>query len=420
MFYELFREIISSVRRNKLRTALTGFSVAWGIFMLIFLLGAGNGLINAQMQSSDRYLANSMVVFGGRTSKAYDGLGEGRGISLRSIDMVTTDRVFAGVVDRVAAVYDKGGVTLTTDHNYMNGQTLSGVYPVNRDMNKRQIVGGRFINDIDMRERRKVAVVSEDQARELWPRGGSPVGRTLRADGLVWRVVGVYRGDGMGQATDVYCPHTTVCAIYSTDSRVGNIEFTFGGLETEEQNTAFEADYRAKLNLNHRAAPDDENSVWLWNRFMDNIQMAEGIGILRTALWAVGLLTLLSGIVGVSNIMLITVRERTREFGIRKAIGAGPWSILRLVVVESVAITAVFGYVGMLCGIAANEYMAATIGRTQVDTGLFKATMFADPTVGIDVCLQATLVIIVAGTLAGLAPARRAARVRPIEALNDH
>ncbi len=420
MFYELFREIISSVRRNKLRTALTGFSVAWGIFMLIFLLGAGNGLINAQMQSSDRYLANSMVVFGGRTSKAYDGLGEGRGISLRSIDMMTTDSVFAGVVDRVAAVYDKGGVTLTTDHNYMTGQTLSGVYPANRDMNKRQIVGGRFINDIDMRERRKVAVVSEDQARELWPRGGSPVGRTLRADGLVWRVVGVYRGDGMGQATDVYCPHTTICAIYSTDSRVGNIEFTFGGLETEEQNTAFEADYRAKLNLNHRAAPDDENSVWLWNRFMDNIQMAEGIGILRTALWAVGLLTLLSGIVGVSNIMLITVRERTREFGIRKAIGAGPWSILRLVVVESVAITAVFGYVGMLCGIAANEYMAATIGRTQVDTGLFKATMFADPTVGIDVCLQATLVIIVAGTLAGLAPARRAARVRPIEALNDH
>ena len=142
--------------------------------------------------------------------------------------------------------------------------------------------------------------------------------------------------------------------------------------------------------------------------------------MLRTALWVVGLLTLLSGIVGVSNIMLIAVRERTREFGIRKAIGAGPWAILRLVVAESVAITAVFGYIGMLCGIAANEYMAAAIGRTQVDTGLFKATMFADPTVGIGVCLQATLVIIAAGTLAGLAPARRAARVRPIEAMREH
>ena len=420
MFYELFREILSSVRRNKLRTALTGFSVAWGIFMLIFLLGAGNGLINAQVQATDRYLANSMVASGGRTSKAYDGLGAGRGISLRRQDMATTDSVFAGVVRRVAAVYDKGGVTIASADNYMTGQTLSGVYPADREINKRQVVQGRFINDIDMKERRKVAVVSEDQARELWPQGGSPVGKAVRADGLVWRVVGVYRGDGMVQATDVFCPHTTVCAIYGAGDRVGNIEFTFGGLETEAQNDAFEADYTAKLNLNHRAAPDDASAVWLWNRFMGNIQMAKGIAMLRTALWVVGLLTLLSGIVGVSNIMLIAVRERTREFGIRKAIGAGPWAILRLVVAESVAITAVFGYIGMLCGIAANEYMAAAIGRTQVDTGLFKATMFADPTVGIGVCLQATLVIIAAGTLAGLAPARRAARVRPIEAMKEH
>ena len=416
---ELIKEICASVRRNKLRTALTGFSVAWGIFMLIFLLGAGNGLINAQMRSSDRYLANSMMVFGGYTSKAYQGLGRGRGISLREQDMTTTDSVFGHVAGSVAAVYDKGGVTLVAGANYMTGQTLSGVYPADRDINKRNVVEGRFINDIDMRERRKVAVVSEDQARELWPHGGSPIGKSVMADGLVWRVVGVYRGDGMMQATSVYCPHSTVCAIYSTDSRVGNIEFTFGGLETEADNNAFEADYRAKLNLNHRAAPSDENAVWLWNRFMDNIQMAKGIGILRTALWTVGLLTLLSGIVGVSNIMLITVKERTREFGIRKAIGARPSAILRLVVTESVAITALFGYIGMLCGVAANEYMAATIGRTQVDTGLFKATMFADPTVGIDVCLQATLVIIVAGTLAGLGPALKAARVRPIEALNE-
>ena len=151
-----------------------------------------------------------------------------------------------------------------------------------------------------------------------------------------------------------------------------------------------------------------------------NIQMARGMGILRTALWVVGLLTLLSGVVGVSNIMLITVRERTREFGIRKAIGARPWSILRLIIIESVVMTTLFGYVGMLCGIAANEYMNATIGRTEVDTGLFKATMFANPTVGVDVCIEATLVMVLAGTLAGLVPARRAARVRPIEALKEN
>ena len=142
-----------------------------------------------------------------------------------------------------------------------------------------------------------------------------------------------------------------------------------------------------------------------------------GISIIRTALWVIGLFTLLSGIVGVSNIMLITVKERTREFGVRKAIGAKPWQILKLIITESVITTAIFGYIGMLCGIAANEYMDATIGHNVIDTGLFQATMFVDPTVGLDVCIQATMVIIVAGTIAGLIPALKAARVRPIEAL---
>ena len=147
------------------------------------------------------------------------------------------------------------------------------------------------------------------------------------------------------------------------------------------------------------------------------MQMDTGIGIIRTALWIVGLFTLLSGVVGVSNIMLITVKERTREFGIRKAIGAKPWNILYLIIVESIIITTIFGYVGMLFGVAANEYMDATLGHNQIDTGLFKATMFVDPTVGLDVCIEATLVMVIAGTVAGLVPALKAARIRPIEAL---
>ena len=157
--------------------------------------------------------------------------------------------------------------------------------------------------------------------------------------------------------------------------------------------------------------------MWLWNRFTQNLQMEQGIGIIRTALWIVGLFTLLSGIVGVSNIMLITVKERTHEFGIRKAIGAKPWSILKLIIIESVIITTFFGYIGMVLGVCANEYMDATIGHETIDTGLFKATMFLDPTVGIDVCIEATMVMIIAGTIAGLIPAFKASRIRPIEAL---
>ena len=142
-----------------------------------------------------------------------------------------------------------------------------------------------------------------------------------------------------------------------------------------------------------------------------------GMGIIRTALWIVGLFTLLSGIVGVSNIMLITVKERTREFGIRKAIGAKPWSILKLIIIESVIITTFFGYIGMVLGVAANEYMDATLGHDVIDTGLFQTTMFVDPTVGINVCIEATMVMVIAGTLAGLIPSLKAARIRPIEAL---
>lgn len=145
--------------------------------------------------------------------------------------------------------------------------------------------------------------------------------------------------------------------------------------------------------------------------------MDTATGLLRTALWVIGILTLISGIVGVSNIMLITVRERTHEFGIRKAIGAKPWSILRLIIIESIVITTFFGYIGMVLGIAANLYMDATIGQETIDNGLFAIQMFTNPTVGIDVCVKATLLMIVAGTLAGMVPARKAAKIRPIEAL---
>ena len=193
--------------------------------------------------------------------------------------------------------------------------------------------------------------------------------------------------------------------------------FSFHGLKTEKENEDFEKQYKARINSNHQAAPDDEGAIWIWNRFTQSMQMDEGTRIIQTALWVIGLFTLLSGIVGVSNIMLITVKERTREFGIRKAIGATPWSILKLIIIESVIITTFFGYLGMLFGVAANEYMDATIGHTKVNSGVFEATIFLNPTVGLDVCIEATLLMVIAGTVAGMVPARKAARIRPIEAL---
>jgi putative ABC transport system permease protein len=421
---ELLNEIWATARRNKLRTALTGFAVAWGIFMLIVLLGAGNGLINAQVEQSDRFLSSSMVVFGGETSKPYNGLKEGRDIRLQVRDIKTTGEEFKGTIDNVGAQYRTQAV-ISLGQQYLS-TSLCGVYPNHTQIDKVQMQYGRFINDIDIREKRKVLVLSNKQAQELLNmnretiannREATLIGRFVNVGAFAFKVVGIYKENENGRA-DAFSSYSAIKSIYGANTDdAGRIEFTFHGLATEQANEAFEADYRARSNSAHQAGPDDESAVWLWNRYTQNLQMETGIGIIRTALWIIGLLTLLSGIVGVSNIMLITVKERTHEFGIRKAIGAKPWSILRLIIIESIIITTLFGYVGMLLGIGANEWMNTTIGHTKVDAGLFKASMFVNPTVGIDVCIEATLVMVIAGTMAGLIPAFKASRIRPIEAL---
>ena len=413
----LLSEVWSTSKRNKLRTSLTGFAVAWGIFMLIFLLGAGNGLINAQLQQSDRFLANSMLVFGGETSKAYNGLKEGRPITLNDKDLLITDKTYGHLVGDVGGQLQQANVNIAYGDNYIATQTLTGVEPTHVKIDKTEILEGRFINDIDLKERRKVAVLSRGQAKELVKDYRALVGKNVKVDNLSFKVVGIYKDDESRQNTEAFAAFSTVKTIYAKGDEAGTIEFTLKNLKTEEQNKTFEKNYRASVNNNHQAAPDDDRSIWLWNRYMDNIQMNQGIAIIQTALWIVGLFTLLSGIVGVSNIMLITVKERTREFGIRKAIGAKPWSILKLIIAESIIITSFFGYIGMVCGVAANEIMDATIGHTTVDTGLFKAAMFVNPTVGIGTCIGATITIVIAGTIAGLIPAIKAARIRPIEAL---
>ena len=414
---ELIKEIWSTSKRNKLRTSLTGFAVAWGIFMLIFLLGAGNGLINAQLQQSTRFLANSMRVFPGETSKAYKGLKEGRSITLNDKDILISNKTYGQHVDDVGGRLEQYNVNINYGDNYVASQSLVGVAPTHPKIDKTELIAGRFINEIDMKEQRKNVVLSRSQAKELCKDYHSLVGKNVKISNLNFQVVGIYKDDESRNNTEAFIAYSTIKTIYAKGDDAGSLEFTIKNLKTKEDNKQFEKNYRASINNNHQAAPDDERTIWLWNRYMDNIQMNQGIAIMQTALWIVGLFTLLSGIVGVSNIMLITVKERTREFGVRKAIGAKPWSILKLIITESIIITSFFGYIGMVCGVAANEIMDATIGHTTVDTGLFKAAMFVNPTVGLGTCIGATITIVIAGTIAGLIPAIKAARIRPIEAL---
>ena len=414
---ELIKEIWSTSKRNKLRTSLTGFAVAWGIFMLIFLLGAGNGLINAQLQQSTRFLANSMRVFPGETSKAYKGLKEGRSITLNDRDILISNQTYGQYVDDVGGRLEQYNVNINYGDNYVASQSLVGVAPTHPKIDKTELIAGRFINEIDMKDQRKNVVLSRSQAKELCKDYRSLVGKNVKISNLNFQVVGIYKDDESRNNTEAFIAYSTIKTIYAKGDDAGSLEFTIKNLKTQEDNEQFEKNYRASINNNHQAAPDDDRTIWLWNRYMDNIQMNQGIAIMQTALWIVGLFTLLSGIVGVSNIMLITVKERTREFGVRKAIGAKPWSILKLIITESIIITSFFGYIGMVCGVAANEFMDATIGHTTVDTGLFKAAMFVNPTVGLGTCIGATIAIVIAGTIAGLIPAIKAARIRPIEAL---
>lgn len=415
---DIFIEIWENMRRNKLRTCLTGFAVAWGIFMLIVLLGSGNGLLNSFRAGASTINTNTMQIGGGFTSKPYGGLKAGRSIMLDDRDMaITGGDLFSDHVDEVSATVSSSA-TVVYGANSFSG-SIVGDCPEHQDMEKIVILDGRFINRKDIRDRRKVVVIPQDRAEDLLD--GRPaaelVGKRVTIKGLSFLVVGISKADMMSGSNIFYAPFSTVRTIFSKGNTLDDITFTFHGLDTEEDNAEFERSYKAAVNLSHGAAPDDESAIWIWNRFTSNLQMEKGGRIISIAMWIIGLFTLLSGIVGVSNIMLITVKERTHEFGIRKAIGAKPWSIMKLIVAESVAITAFFGYIGMILGLVACEILDKTVGQASSSVMGQQIAMFVNPTVGVDVAFQATALLIIAGTLAGLAPARRAANVRPIEAL---
>ena len=418
---DLLQEIWESLRRNKVRTCLTGLAVAWGIFMLIVLLGAGNGLLNAFLYDSDEFASNTMMVGGGMTSKPYDGLKQGRRIRITDKDIdILRQPPFTDKVDVISTDVSRGGYTMTYGRRYLNNVSLNGTLPGDAEVNRVKMVAGRFINDKDIADKRKVIIITHLHAKNFLV--GSTdydklIGERVKVGNLSFRIVGVRHAEENTDDRSLYAPYTTVRSMFGLGDEVDNITFSFHGLTTEAESEAFENQVRASFNAAHRAAPDDRSALWVWNRFTQNLQMVKAKKLLVTALWIIGLFTLVSGIVGVSNIMLITVKERTHEFGIRKALGARPGSILKLIVTESVLITAFFGYIGMLLGMVACQILDATVGQSKVEIFGQSVKMLDNPTVGLGTALGATIVLIVAGTIAGIFPARQAAKVKPIEAL---
>ncbi len=418
MRIEIFHEIASSLRNNKLRTALTGFAVSWGIFLLITLLGAGNGLMNSFIGNLEDFISQSISIEGWTTSKPYAGYKEGRNIQLNQEDVqYTKSSRWAGIVENVTTSSNGQSATLSLHGNSVAGW-MRGVMPEYLEQEKMQMAAGRFINPLDVENARKVIVLSSAQAKELMP--GKPesiVGQWINVGGVSYRVIGLYHTDERSMRRTIPIPFSTYKDLYDHTDKIESITFTVNGIETEEEHKAFEAEYGGVIKRKHSIAPDDNRGIWINNGYTSNMQMNKASHMIRVALWILGLLTLVSGIVGVSNIMLITVKERTHEFGIRKAIGARPGDVLKLIITESVVITGIFGYIGMFLGMVACQVMDKTIGQNTVDLGMEKIQMLVNPSVGLDVALEATLLLIIAGTLAGIIPAWKAARVKPIEAL---
>ena len=414
---DIWQEIYSTIKRNKLRTFLTGFAVAWGIFMLIVLLGAGNGLIHAFEESSSERALNSIKIYPGWTSKSYDGLKEGRKIQLDNKDLRITDTHFPDYVIKAGASIWQGTVTISFGSEYAS-VGLAGVFPNHIEIETIKLFKGRFINETDIKERRKVIVLHKKTAEILFHKTHTePIGQFVNIGNVTSRVVGLCNDKGDSGEKPALIPFSTLQTIYNKGDKLSCLTIATKNLETIEANNNFEKEYRKALGANHRFDPTDNSALWIWNQFTNYLQQQKGMAILRTGIWVIGIFTLLSGIVGVSNIMLITVKERTREFGIRKALGARPGSILWLIIVESVIITTLFGYIGMVAGIGVTEWMNAAFGNQVMDTGGWTTTVFLNPTVDIKIAIQATLTLIIAGTLAGLFPARKAVSIRPIEAL---
>lgn len=403
MLIDLFREIGQTLSHNKLRTALTGFAVAWGIFLLIILLGLSRGIINSFERWQNPDAAGSMTVWGGWTNKPYQGYKEGRSIELKEADIKAITDANLKFTSTVGAKRSIDSATIATQKDYLSGG-ITGVFPGAAKTDRIGTLRGRFINEADIEQSRKVVVLRSESAEQLF---GTPdaVGKRVKILGLSWLVVGVYEHEWNNRS---YVPFTTVMDLSGNDGQVSELTVMTEGLKSMDDGSAEEQGIREALGKAHQFAPDDEGAVHIWNRFNNYLQQQQGNNILTTAVWILGVLTLLSGIVGVSNIMFVSVRERTHEIGIRRAIGAKPRNILTQVVAESVAITTLFGYIGIVGGTAVLALLNSQFGQSD---------FMRNPSVNLSVAFQVTVALIVAGAFAGLFPAIKATKVKPVEAL---
>ena len=406
---DTWQEIYSSIRKNKMRTAITIVGVMWGIFLLVVLLGAAKGVENNFNRLFGNFATNSVFVWAQSTSKPFKGFQEGKSLTLKMTDL----EAIRNEIEGLAFVVPRHQGSALAVNNFKSGNFgIFGDYPELDKVQKKDLVYGRFINDNDIKEKKKVCVIEEEIYKQLFDKDVYPIGTYIKLNDINYQVVGMYKqgqvGSG-GPQGNIHIPFTTFQQVYNRTGTVGWLMIT--GMP-EYDILQIEADVKLLLKNLHKVHPEDDRAFGSFNlgeAFGKFMGFLLGMQFLT---WFVGIATLIAGVFAIGNILLITVKERTKEIGIRRALGAKPWEIKRQIILESVFLTSIAGALGIIFGGIVLMIIDATVGSGENPT-------LTNPTVDIPVVLIAAVTLVVLGTLIGLIPAHTAVSIKPIEALRE-
>jgi putative ABC transport system permease protein len=405
---DLWREILDTMSRNRLRAVLTALSVSWGIFMLVILLGTGQGLRNGVEHDFRDDAVNSIWLRPGRTSIPYKGSVPGRNVRFKNgdIDAIVKTTPAVNHITGRFRLWGNYPVSYGSKHAEFE---IMGVHADHQYLEKTQILAGRFLNETDVTERRKVACIGP-QVRDTLFGSENYLGQFIDIKGVHYKVIGLYQDDGdESELRKIYLPISTAQLVYHGNDRVHQVMFTIGDADVKTSQEIADATSRL-MAARHGYSPDDRRAINVQNNLERFQRISQIFDWIRAFVWVVGLGTVFAGIVGVSNIMLISVQERTLEIGIRKAVGATPFSIVSQILLEAVILTAVAGYLGLIAGVGLIELVKKYVPENQY---------IRNPEVDINVAIIATVLLTFAGAIAGLIPAMRAARVTPVVAMRE-
>ena len=407
-----WQEIFETIRKNKLRTFLTGISVASGIFILVILLGFGQGMQNGIKKEFEADATNRIWVWTEVTTKEHKGLNPGRRIQLRNENYDNLTKIYANELEYKSDLYRVRGVTMNYKEEVV-AYGIQGVSPNYQQIENQKMILGRYINYADLETKNKVIVISRKIQNELFKNVENPLEEYLQLSGINFKIIGIYMDEGGDREEDrVYIPMSTAQNIFNGSDRVDNLTFTLKPQKSFDEALAisnqFTEEIKQYLKQVHSVAPDDISAINTFNAMEEAKRYYTLTSNIAFFFWFVGICTIIAGVVGVSNIMLIIVKERTKEIGIRKALGAKPWSIIWMIVQESIFVTTVAGFAGLILSMALLEVVGPNI----------KVDYVLNPSVNVSRAITMVISLIIAGALAGFFPAWKAANIQPVKALS--